>query len=74
MVRKEPENRPPPKKLSMKTRLGLILVIFILVNIVFFLVFDSDESESETELGQSEQDVTEEKKEEKLYPKFNPPE
>ena len=65
---------PPKKTLPLKTRLLLILIVFVIINFIFYVAFDSESSESKTEIDPSEQEIMEEIKEEKQYPKFNPPE
>ena len=69
-------NNPPPakKKLSMKTRLLLILVVFVIVNLIFVVgLGDSEDSQDGEEIKQ-EDEVMEETVEEQIYAKFNPPE
>ena len=45
------------KKLSMKTRLSLILIMFIIINLVFYFMFDgsSDESEESVDVNDKNQ-------------------
>lgn len=70
-MNKEPK---PGKKLSMKTRLILILVIFVIVNLIFYLAFDGkDDSVEDKEIEQENQVTPEESNEEELFYKFNPP-
>lgn len=69
----KPNSPPEKKKLSVKTRLILILIVFVIINIIFYVGFeDSEDSQEENEIGQSGQ-VTEEPPEEQVYAKFNPP-
>lgn len=65
---------PPKKTLSLKTRLLLILIVFITSNFIFYVAFDSSDSESEIRIDPSEQEITNDGVEEKQYPKFNPSE
>lgn len=76
MVRKstEKESKPGEKKLSMKTRLMIILVMFVLVNLIFYVVVDSsDDSTEEWRIEQESEITLEESNEEQQYAKFNPP-
>ena len=74
----KPNSPPAKKKLSMKTRLILIVVVFVIVNLIFYVGFESSEdSQDEQEIEQEiEQEgvVLEEPEEEQIYAKFNPPE
>lgn len=46
-----PHNPNSQKKLSMKTRLVLIAIMFVIINLIFYVGFDSsDESNSEHNL------------------------
>ena len=65
---------PPKKTLSLKTRLLLILIVFVAINFIFYVAFDSNDSESEVKIDQPEQEIMKDSIEEKQYPKFNPPE
>lgn len=61
------------KKLSMKTRLLIIVAMFIVINLAFYMGTEfSDKSESEKQTDQPSQPVQEETQEQ-LYDKFNPP-
>jgi len=74
---------PPPakKKLSMKTRLVLIVGVFVMVNLIFYVGLDGSEDsqdgeEIEQESGVMEETVeetVEEIEEERVYAKFNAP-
>jgi len=70
MKSKEP---PAKKKLSMKTRLMLILIVFVLVNLIFYIGFDSSEDSPDEEEIEQEGALIEETSEEQIYAKFNPP-
>jgi len=64
----------PGKKLSMKTRLIVILVVFVIVNLIFYVAFDgNDDSTKDQEIEQESQVIPEESNEEELFYKFNPP-
>ena len=65
---------PPKKTLSLKTRLLLILIVFVSINFIYYVAFDSDDSESEIQIDPPEQEIANNDIEEKQYPKFNPPE
>lgn len=75
MVRKstEKKSKPGKKKLSMKTRLMIILVMFVLVNLIFYVVDSSDDSTEEWRIEQESEVTLEEPNEEQQYAKFNPP-
>ena len=45
---RKPSNQ---KKLSMKIRLSLILIMFIVINLVFYFVFDGSSDESEESMN-----------------------
>lgn len=70
---------PPPakKKLSMKTRLVLIIVVFAMVNLIFYVGFDSSEDSQDVEEIEQEggvmEETVEEIEEERVYAKFNAP-
>lgn len=64
----------PKKKLSMKTRLLVILVVFVIMNLIFYVAFDDkDDSQEGKEILQDEQTIPDEPPEEELFDKFNPP-
>ena len=68
------KSKPEKKKLSMKTRLLLILVAFVIVNLIFYVGFDqSDDSKEEDEIELESEITPEETNEEQLHYKFNPP-
>ena len=70
----KPNSPPAKKKLSMKTRLILIVVVFVIVNLIFYVGFEgSKDSQDEQEI-EEEGVVLEEPEEEQIYAKFNPPE
>jgi len=73
----KPNSPPAKKKLSMKTRLVLIIVVFGIVNLIFYVGFDSSEdSQDGAEIEQEGGvmvDTVEETEEEQIYAKFNPP-
>jgi len=76
MVKKE---TPSKKKLSLKTRLIIIGAMFVLINIVFFVVLPEPESD-ELESDESTKPLIDvlldeelEETEEELHFKFNPP-
>ena len=46
----------PERKLSMKSRLIIIAIMFVIINLVFYFGFDSsDESENQIELDEESQ-------------------
>ncbi len=66
--------KPERKKISMKTRLIIIVITFIAVNLIFYLVLDSPDDSTEEEKIEQENEVTlEESNEEKEFSMFNPP-
>ncbi len=69
-------NSPPSnrKKLSMKTRLIVIIVVFVIINLIFYVGFEGSEDSQEGEEIAEEIGTTEEAEEEQIYAKFNPPE
>ena len=68
-------NRPPEKKkLSMKTRLIVIAVMFVIINLIFYVGFEGSEDSQEGEEIEQESGTMEETKEEPVFAKFNPPE
>ena len=79
----KPKEPPARKKLSMKTRLMVILIVFVLINLIFYIGFDSSEDSSDREeieqegviVEEIEQEgaLVEETEEEQIYAKFNPP-
>ncbi len=74
MVRKSTEkSKPGKKKLSMKTRLMIILVMFVLVNLIFYVIDSSDDSTEEWRIEQESEVTLEGSNEEQQYAKFNPP-
>ena len=70
----KPNSPPERKKLSMKTRLIVIVVVFVIINLIFYLGFEGSEDSQEGEEIQQESGVMEEAEEEPVYTKFNPPE
>ncbi len=69
----KPNSPPEKKKLSMKTRLIVILVVFVIINIIFSVGFEgSEDSQDENEI-RSDSEITEEAPQEQEYAKFNPP-
>ena len=62
----------------MKTRLIVIAVMFVIINLIFYLGFEgSEDSQNEQEVEQEgieTEKVEEEVEEEKVFAKFNPPE
>ena len=70
---------PPPakKKLSMKTRLVLIIVVFVMVNLIFYVGLDGSEDSQDGEEIEQEggvmEETVEETEEEQIYAKFNAP-
>ncbi len=75
MVRKSTdESKPGKKKLSMKTRLLVIVIMFVIVNLIFYVAFDSSDDSTEEEKIEQEFKVTlEESNQEQPFAKFNPP-
>ena len=58
----------------MKTRLMIILVMFVLINLIFYVAVDSSDDSTEEEGIKQEREVTlKESNEEQQYAKFNPP-
>jgi len=58
----------------MKTRLMIILVMFVLINLIFYVAVDSsDDSTEEEGIEQKIEIIFEESNEEQQYAKFNPP-
>ena len=57
----------------MKTRLMIILVMFVLVNLIFYVVDSSDDSTEEWRIEQESEVTLEGSNEEQQYAKFNPP-
>ncbi len=45
----KPNSPPAKKKLSMKTRLVLIIVVFVMVNLIFYVVFEGSEDSQDGE-------------------------
>jgi len=70
----KPNSPPAKKKLSMKTRLVLIIVVFVMVNLIFYVGFEGSEDSQDGEEIEQEGGVMEEFVEEQVYAKFNPPE
>ena len=70
----KPSSPPAKKKLSMKTRLLLILVVFVIVNLIFVVGLGDSEDSPDGEEIKQEREVIEETVEEQIYAKFNPPE
>ena len=70
----KPNSPPEKKKLSMKTRLILILVVFVIVNLIFYIGFEGSEDSQEEQEIEQEVAIVEEPEEEQIYAKFNPPE
>ena len=67
--------QPERKKLPLKTRLILILIVFVIVNLIFYFAIESSDDSTENEIiGQESEMTPEEPQEEKQYAKFNPPE
>ncbi len=69
----KPNSPPAKKKLSMKTRLILIVVVFVIVNLIFYVGFEGSEDSQEEQEIEQEGVVIEEPEEEQIYAKFNPP-
>lgn len=67
------ESKPEKKKLPMKTRLIIIVVTFVIVNLIFYVVFDGTDDSSEKEEIEQENEVPEQPIEEQEYYQFNPP-
>lgn len=68
-------NRPPErKKLSMKTRLIVIVIVFVVINLIFYLGFEGSENSQDDQEIEQEIIDTEKVEEEPVYAKFNPPE
>ena len=68
------KSKPERKKLSMKTRLLIILLMFVLVNVIFFVGSEfSDNKTDEEQLEQESEITSKETTEEPQYAKFNPP-
>jgi flagellar basal body-associated protein FliL len=69
----KPNSPPAKKKLSMKTRLMVIVVVFVLINIIFYVGFDRSEDSQDVKDIELENEVIEEPEEEPAYANFNPP-
>jgi len=73
----KPNSPPAKKKLSMKTRLVLIVVVFAMVNLIFYVGLDGSEDSQDGEEIEQEggvmEETVEETEEEQIYAKFNPP-
>lgn len=73
----KPNSPPAKKKLSMKTRLILIVVVFAMINIIFYVGFDSSDDSQDVKEIELENEVMEEPEEEveeePAYANFNPP-
>ena len=70
----KPNSPPERKKLSMKTRLIVIAVVFVIINLIFYVGFEATEdSQDDQEIEQEGLD-TEKVEEEQVYANFNPPE
>lgn len=69
----KPNSPPEKKKLSMKTRLIVILVVFVIINLIFYVGFEASEDSQEGEEIDQEGTISTEAEEEKIYAKFNPP-
>lgn len=68
------ESKPRKKKLSVKTRLIIILVMLVLVNLIFYVGFDnSDDSIDEDKIEQESKIILDEFSKERQFFKFNPP-
>jgi len=68
------ESKSRKKKLSMKTRLIIILVMLVLVNLIFYVGFDnSDDSIDEDKIEQESKIILDEFSKEQQFFKFNPP-
>jgi len=68
------DSKPMKKKLSMKTRLIIILVMLVLVNLIFYVGFDnSDDSIDEDKIEQESKIILDKFSKEQQYAKFNPP-
>ena len=73
----KPNSPSAKKKVSMKTRLVLIVVVFVMVNLIFYVGLDgSEDSQDGEEIeqeGEVMEETVEETEEEQIYAKFNPP-
>ena len=69
----KPNSPPAKKKLSMKTRLILIVVVFVIINIIFYVGFEGSEDSQEEQEIEQEVGIVEEPEEEQIFAKFNPP-
>ena len=71
-MKKDPN--PERKKIPMKTRLIIIVITFVIVNVIFYFVFDSpNDSEEVEKIEQEAEPILEEPVEEEQHYKFNPP-
>lgn len=70
----KPNSPSDKKKLSMKTRLIVIVVVFVIINLIFYVGFEGSEDSQEGEEIEKESGVMEETEEEPVFAKFNPPE
>lgn len=69
----KPNSPPEKKKLSLKTRLIVIVVVFVIINLIFYVGFERSDDSQDGEDIKQESGVMEEIKEEPEYAKFNPP-
>ncbi|MGI0057431.1 MAG: hypothetical protein ACREAK_08685 [Nitrosarchaeum sp.] len=69
----KPNSPPERKKLSMKTRLIVILVVFVIINLIFYVGFKGSEDSQDGEEIEQEGKTIEETDDEQIYAKFNPP-
>ena len=69
----KPNSPPAKKKLSMKTRLILIVGCFVIINIMFYVGFEGSEDSQEEQEIEQEVGIVEEPEEEQIFAKFNPP-
>ena len=69
----KPNSPPEKKKLPMKTRLIIILVVFVIINLIFYVGFEGSEDLQDGEEIEQEDGIIEETNKEQVSEKFNPP-
>ena len=69
----KPNSPSEKKKLPMKTRLIIILVVFVIINLIFYVGFEGSKDSQDGEEIEQEGVVIEETDEEQISEKFNPP-
>ena len=65
--------KPERKKIPMKTRLIIIAITFVIVNLIFYVAFDGSDDSPEEEKIDQENEITSDEHNEEPYSLFNPP-